>query len=96
MTKEIQATLVDKHAIKDCKFPNEKIQLSTTEVSNLLIKLKVATILGNMEKIKCRIFFRDSEELKVVETTIWATCEKNIVLKAGIFIPIRRIVDVLI
>ena len=41
MTKEIQATLVDKHAIKDCKFPNEKIQLSTTEVSNLLIKLKM-------------------------------------------------------
>jgi uncharacterized protein (UPF0248 family) len=36
----------------------------------------------------------DAEGLKQVETTIWATGEKNIVLKHGMTIPIHRIVDV--
>ena len=45
--------------------------------------------------IKIKIVFKDESGLKSVFTTIWATGEKNIVLKRGVIIPIRRIVDVI-
>ena len=50
--------------------------------------------LGNLEHTKCRIVFRDSEGLKVVETTVWAFDKDNVVLKKGVLIPIVRIVEV--
>ena len=96
MKKSYDAILVEKENIKGLKFPEENIYSSSRELREIDIKLRIAGILGNMEKIKCKIFFEDSEAVKVVETTIWATCEKNIVLKAGIHIPIRRIIDIVI
>lgn len=89
-------TSVDKYAIRKYIFPKEEIYFSKEEKDEILIKLSVATIIGNLEKIKCKIIFRDIVGIKIVETTIWATCEKNIVLKSGILIPIRRIIDVII
>ena len=38
--------------------------------------------------------FEDSEGLKQVETTIWATTDKRIILKGGVVIPIIRIHEV--
>ena len=90
------AMLVDKSAIAAFKFPKEDVFKSTDQKKDILIKLRIATILGNLEKIKCKIIFKDNQEIKAVETTIWATCEKNIVLKSGVFIPINRIIDIII
>jgi len=90
------AVLVDKSSIPAYRFPKDDLLLSVDQKKDILIKLKVATILGNLEKIKCRIIFKDNQNVKAVETTIWATCEKNIVLKSGVFIPINRLIDVLI
>lgn len=96
MEKDHSAIIVEKGTIKELYFPKENVLSTNEELMTLIIKLKVATIMGNMEKVKCKIFFKDKEAVKVVETTIWATCEKNILLKAGIHIPIRRILDVVI
>lgn len=90
------AMLVDKSAIPAYKFPKEDVFKSVDQKKDILIKLRIATILGNLEKIKCKIIFKDNQNIKAVETTIWATCEKNIVLKSGVFIPINRIVDVIV
>ncbi len=96
MYKISSAVPVDKSFIGNYSFPKEELVSSDEEKADLLIKLHVATVLGNMEKIKCKIFFKDSKGVKVVETTIWATCEKNVQIKGGVSIPIRRILDVVI
>jgi uncharacterized protein (UPF0248 family) len=40
------------------------------------------------------VVFEDDQGRKMIETTIWATGEKNIVLKHGMTIPIHRIVEI--
>jgi len=84
---------IDKNDVALLKWPSEN--LHTEEMrKDVLTKLKVAMILGNMEKIKCKIIFKDNTGTKMTETTIWSVCEKNIVIKSGIWIPIKRILDV--
>ena len=94
--QNINAELVDKSSIPAFVFPKDDVLNSSEQKKDLQIKLRVATILGNLEKIKCKIIFRDNFNEKAVETTIWATCEKNIILKSGVFLPINRIIDVII
>lgn len=85
---------IDKSEVAKLNWPKEDLNENEDKKSDLLIKLNVALILGNMEKIKCSIYFKDSEGFKMTETTIWAVCEKNILLKHGIWLPIRRIIDI--
>jgi len=91
----IDPILVDKTSISTFTFPEDSIHNSEIETKNLMIKLKVAASLGAMKK-KCKIFFEDSIELKVVETTVWSISEENVMLKAGISIPLKRILHVTI
>lgn len=86
--------IIDKETIAQLRFPAEELKRSKEDQQKLMEKLKDATSLGNMDHHKCRITFHDDQGLKVVETTIWATGEKNIVLKHGMTIPIHRIVEV--
>ena len=86
--------MISKESISGLRFPSEEVFKTKEEKTELLNKLKMATTLGNIEQSKCRIIFHDDQGMKVVETTIWATGEKNIVLKHGMTIPIHRIVDV--
>lgn len=86
--------LIDKESIIQLRFPAEALKRSPEEHQKLMTKLKDATSLGNIDHHKCRITFHDDQGLKIVETTIWATGDKNIVLKHGMTIPIHRIVDV--
>ncbi len=95
MYKISSAVPVDKSFINTYSFPKDEIISSDEEKADLLIKLRVATVLGNVGK-KCKIFFKDSKGVKVVETTIWATCEKKVQIVGGASIPIRRILDVVI
>lgn len=88
--------LIDKAKIAELSWPNEDLNRDKERLGDILIKLKVALILGNMEKVKCKILFMDNVGYKMTETTIWAVCEKNILLKSGIWIPIRRIIDIII
>lgn len=94
MLNQREITTIDKTDVAKLKWPNEAIYSDVESMNTILIKLKVALIVGNTEKIKCKIFFKDELNIKMVETTIWAVCEKNILLKSGIFIPIRRIIDI--
>jgi len=88
------AILIQKESIADLKFPAEDVLSNEADKIILRKKLEQATTLGNIEHNKIKIFFKDREGLKKVETTIWATGEKNIILKQGITIPINRIVDI--
>lgn len=87
-------TLIPKEQVAMLRFPAAEVLQSEEEKKKLYEKLKQATILGNIDHSKIRITFEDDQGRKMIETTIWATGEKNIVLKHGMTIPIRRIVDV--
>jgi hypothetical protein len=91
MVQEIE--LVQKETIVDCKFLND-IQLNQQE--NLLQQIKDATILGNSHRTKVTIIFQDDDGIKRVDTTIWASGAKFICLKGGLWIPINRIIEILI
>jgi hypothetical protein len=86
--------LIQKEEVANLRFPSEDVLWHEDQKKVLRKKLEQATALGNTEHAKIKIYFKDHEGLKKVETTIWATGEKNIVLKQGITIPISRILDV--
>ena len=86
--------LIEKEAITSLTFPKDNLERSKDEEKILRMKLEKAQTLGNIHHNKIKIWFKDSEGLKEVRTTVWALGEKHIVLKKGVFIPINRIVDV--
>ncbi|HYG50547.1 MAG TPA: hypothetical protein VD905_06570 [Flavobacteriales bacterium] len=88
------SVLIQKEEVAHLRFPDEEVLDQEDERKALRRKLEQATALGNTDHGKIKIYFRDNEGVKKVETTIWATGDKNIVLKQGITIPIKRIIDV--
>lgn len=96
MKPRLEIETIDKYEVSKLSWPKENLLTEREKLVDVMVKLKMALILSNTEKIKCKIIFKDQLGLKMTETTIWAVCEKNILLKAGIWIPIRRIVDIII
>jgi len=91
MQETINPTLIEKEAIANFTFKNP---ISFRQSPDLLKKLYTATGLGNLDKVKFSIdFFTDSGP-KTVQTTIWATGNKFICLKGGLWIPISKIIDI--
>lgn len=91
-----QAGYIAKENIVNLHFPKDEV-ISDENTRKMRMKLlNDATILGNIEHNKVKIVFEDDEGIKYTETTIWATGEKNIVLKSGITIPLHRIHSVII
>lgn len=88
--------LINKDQVKGMKFPSTDVLVTTDMRSERRKKLEKGMLLGNNHKHKVKIIFSDREGIKKVETTIWATMEKNISIKGGVFIPIHRIHDVII
>jgi len=88
------AQLIEKELIPSLHFPSYIIEKTAEQYRELKRKLRSAEILGNIHHNKIRILFEDEFGLKEVRTTIWAVGETHIVLKQGIIIPIRRLVDI--
>lgn len=51
--------------------------------------------LGNLEKVKVKIFFEDDKSKIYVETTIWGVTDESVILKQGLVIPNKRIYKVI-
>jgi hypothetical protein len=86
--------IVSKENVSNLIFPNTEVLKSKEDIISRMLDLERATTLGNVEHTKIKIIFEDSEGLKQVETTIWATTDKRIILKGGVVIPIIRIIEV--
>lgn len=84
---------IEKESIVNCKF---NTQPKIVQQKDLLKKIQDATILGNAHHTKVSIIFEDDEGKKRVDTTIWAAGPKFICLKGGIWIPINRIIEILL
>ncbi|MCI5057417.1 MAG: hypothetical protein MRY83_14980 [Flavobacteriales bacterium] len=82
---------IEKEQVSNLSFPKKEVIFSPLERIKRMRDLIRAAKLGNAMKRKVKIFFEDIEGMKFVETTIWATTERNIALKSGVIIPIHRI-----
>lgn len=86
-----QPELVEKESIANFTFKNEThFQVNP----QLRKKLKDATGMGNLEKVKFQIDFLADSDPKSVQTTIWATGSQFICLKGRLWIPISKIIDI--
>lgn len=88
------AVEIPKERITELHFPHEPVQLTPEHKRMRDRKIERAMQLGNGDHLKCRILFKDSEGLKMVETTVWSFDKDSIVLKYGLTIPVSRVLDV--
>ncbi|WPR71308.1 hypothetical protein SLW70_15420 [Flavobacterium sp. NG2] len=89
MTQEF--TTIEKENISSLMFPKTDVLDDDNEIKMRTSELNRGLALGNLEHSKIKIFFEDSESKKIVNTTVWAVTDKNVVLKRGVLIPINRI-----
>ncbi|MCX7728995.1 MAG: hypothetical protein N2203_05950 [Bacteroidia bacterium] len=93
-TKKIVFEMIEKEKIADLKFPDEDVIKDEEMRKQRLRDLERATTLGNLDKIKFKIYFADDKSHKYTETTIWGLTDKRVILKQGIMIPISRIFEI--
>ena len=89
MTEEF--TIIEKEDVASLKFPTIDVLDDDNEIKMRISDINRALSLGNLEHSKIKIFFEDNESKKIVDTTVWAVTDKNVILKQGVRIPIHRI-----
>ncbi|OYX85095.1 MAG: hypothetical protein B7Y83_06010 [Flavobacteriales bacterium 32-34-25] len=89
MTEEF--TIIEKENIASLMFPGTDVLDDDNEIKTRTSEINRALSLGNLEHSKIKIFFEDNESKKIVNTTVWAVTDKNVILKQGVMIPIHRI-----
>ncbi len=94
MATDTEVREIPKETLDQCQFPSEEVLADANAIAERRNMLERATSMGNTEQTKFKIIFQDDEAVKQVETTIWATGDKNISLKHGKTIPIHRIREV--
>ena len=80
-TSTSNAQIIDKEQVAGLKFPKEEVLTDAKAIEERLHTLERGMTLGNLQKQKSRIYFKDNEGEKVVETTIWAVTSNFILLK---------------
>ena len=86
---------IEKEQIKFLQFPKDDVLSQKVDQAHRILELKRALALGNLEHQKVKIIFIDNEGFKKVETTIWGFTDKEVILKQGTIIPLKRIYDII-
>lgn len=90
----MEIKLIEKEAVLGLKFPAKDVLEDTESRQERRRKLEQARTLGNGYKTKVKILFQTVEGPRKVETTVWDASEDQILLKAGVWIPVHAILDV--
>jgi uncharacterized protein (UPF0248 family) len=90
----VTAVLIDKEVVGDLKFPEPDVLFNHAAIHKRKTEIERAVYLGNTEHTKVRILFHDHAGFKQIETTVWGSTDKRIILKSGMVIPIHRIQEV--
>ncbi|WP_435622565.1 hypothetical protein [Flagellimonas sp.] len=85
---------IDKESVPFLTFPTEDVFDKKQERSRRCTSLFKAMRLGNLERHKVSILFKDDIGMKRVETTIWGVTNKRVILKKAINLPINRVLSV--
>lgn len=90
----MKATQINKEEIKSLNFYSRDVVNDKQSVKQRLKKLFLAMQAGNSFKHKVKIYFQDVFGYKYVETTVWYASESHVMLKGGVLLPVKSIVDV--
>lgn len=86
---------VEKEMVSSFSFPKEDVLKDQALRDLRSYNLRRASTLGNAYQRKVKILFKTVDnEVKRIDTTIWAVSEDFISLKAGVSVPIRAILHV--
>ncbi len=91
---EITPLLIQKEEIHSLVFPNQPIEHTAERLNYLEKAILKALKIGNAYRRKIKIIFYDASGLKQVETTVWNSKHRDIILKNGVIIPFHRLVDI--
>jgi hypothetical protein len=83
--------LIPKEEVLHLHFPSKEVLGSMEEIRQRKMDARQGLLMGNMDKLKVRIIFEDSQSIKQVHTTIWGVTEEHVILKSGIAIPLSCI-----
>jgi uncharacterized protein (UPF0248 family) len=86
--------IIDKESVAELSFPATDVLATKEDILQRKLDAERATLLGNNEHSKVKIIFEDSVNTKQIETTIWGTTDKRIILKGGMVIPLHRILEI--
>lgn len=88
----METQILQKEELVGLKFTSREVINDLSQKKILMSELLRAQTLGNLEKIKVRIvFYLENGSRGEVETTVWGVGENHLMLKRGIYIPIRAI-----
>lgn len=90
----MNALQIEKEQIRNLTYPSQVSEKSPDRTTELIEKCRRAMALGNLHKVKCSIFFTDTEGLKKVNTTIWGLFDNYIELKGGVQLNLRYVEDI--
>lgn len=93
-TNKLKSSHIDKEKIKKLKFPSNDVLIAEEDKTERNSNLLKAMMLGNSIKHKVKIYFKDINNYKHVETTVWYANSSHINLKGGIIIPVKSIYKV--
>lgn len=88
------AQFIDRDAINTLTFPAEDVLPNREAMMKRSRQIHRATSLGNLEQRKVHIFFKDTDSIKCIHTTIWVQLGTHILLKGRIKLPVHRILSV--
>jgi hypothetical protein len=92
--ERVNLNRIEKENIQHLQFRNQEVLGDKLAQRGRERELYRAMLLGNAHKSKVKIVFESLTGLNIVDTTIWATTDKNVVLKGGLLIPICCILEV--
>jgi hypothetical protein len=86
--------MIEKEEIPSFTFTKTEVLSNPDDVMKRQVNLEKAQTLGNGYRRKVKISFLTEEGPKSVDTTVWAATQEYVILKSGVTIPKRSILDV--
>jgi hypothetical protein len=93
--ERVKLNVIEKENINSLQFKSSEVLTDKCAQLQRQQDLYRGMVLGNAYKSKVQIVFESPAGLNIVTTTIWATTDKNVVLKGGLLIPICCIMEVI-
>lgn len=85
---------ISKEEVSQLNFPKVEVLTDPQQRVQRQTAMERALALGNLERVKVKIYFEDDREKLFVDTTVWGVTKESIILKKGVVIPHQRVYQV--
>ena len=88
--------IVKEQELQQTVFKNEGKMYAQEQLKSRHQKLYAGMLFGNNFNQNVRILFNTEDGVREIFSRVWATTDRHVVLRSGVFLPISAIIDVLI